>query len=68
MKIEQSNILRGFDEDLRKGLAAEMTKRGITLRFETQITSIERAGDSFGAKLTSGETGSPLALVQSIDA
>jgi glutathione reductase (NADPH) len=36
-------FLRGFDDDLRFALAAEMRKRGIDLRFETLISHIERS-------------------------
>ena len=35
--------MRGFDDDLRVKLAAEMRKRGIDLRFETTVT-IDRTG------------------------
>jgi glutathione reductase (NADPH) len=35
-------FLRGFDDDLRIALAAEMRKRGITLRFQTTVSRIER--------------------------
>ena len=33
-------FLRGFDDDLRAALAAEMRKRGIDLRFDTTIVAI----------------------------
>jgi glutathione reductase (NADPH) len=35
-------FLRGFDNDLRLALAAEMSKRGIDLRFETLVSRIDR--------------------------
>jgi glutathione reductase (NADPH) len=37
-------FLRGFDDDLRFVLAAEMRKRGIDLRFETLVSRIEQNG------------------------
>jgi glutathione reductase (NADPH) len=36
-------FLRGFDDDVRFALAAEMRKRGIDLRFETLISRIDPA-------------------------
>ena len=39
-------FLRGFDDDLRAALAVEMRKRGIDLRFETQVARIDREGES----------------------
>jgi glutathione reductase (NADPH) len=38
-------FLRGFDDDVRKALADEMRKTGIDLRFDANVTAIERAGD-----------------------
>jgi glutathione reductase (NADPH) len=37
-------ILRGFDEDLRKGVEAGMEERGVKFIYETTITSMRRAG------------------------
>jgi glutathione reductase (NADPH) len=37
-------ILRGFDEDLRKGLEAGMADRGIRFIYETTIRSMRKAG------------------------
>jgi len=42
-------FLRGFDDDVRVTLAEEMRKRGITLRFDTLIEEIGRAGDRLSA-------------------
>jgi glutathione reductase (NADPH) len=44
-------FLRGFDDDLRVKLAAEMRKRGIDLRFETTVTRIDRT-DSADVRVT----------------
>ena len=35
-------FLRGFDDDVRAGLADEMRKRGVDLRFDTGVTAIGR--------------------------
>ena len=43
-------ILRGFDDDLRSHLAAEMKKKGIEIRTNADIQSIERSGD--GVRIT----------------
>jgi len=47
-------FLRGFDDDIRKTLADEMRKRGIELRFNADITKIEKAGTVLRATLTDG--------------
>ena len=38
-------FLRGFDDDIRRGLAEEMRKRGVDLRFDTNVAAIERVAD-----------------------
>jgi glutathione reductase (NADPH) len=50
-----SLFLRGFDQDLRRGLAEEMTKRGIELRFNTEVTAVEKGEQGLIAKLHNGE-------------
>ncbi|GAB4233079.1 MAG: glutathione-disulfide reductase [Methyloligellaceae bacterium] len=49
-------ILRGFDDDLRDGLAEEMRKRGIDIRVNTQVTEIKPHGDGYRLSLSTGET------------
>jgi glutathione reductase (NADPH) len=49
-----SLFLRGFDDDCREALAEEMIKRGIDLRFKTDIEGIERIGNRLRATLTTG--------------
>ena len=49
-------FLRGFDEDVRKFLAEEMQKKGIKLKFETNIDSIEKTDNQLLATLTDGST------------
>ena len=47
-------ILRGFDDDLRDHLTAEMTKKGIDVITGQVFTSIEKHGDMLHGRLTSG--------------
>src|SRR5262249_2292728 len=49
-------FLRGFDDDLRTGLAAEMRKRGIDLRFDVSIAAIDRGNGSLRARLSDGRS------------
>jgi glutathione reductase (NADPH) len=47
--IRADNILRGFDSDVRDALAGEMEKKGITIRRECVVESIE--GGEHGYRL-----------------
>lgn len=47
-------FLTGFDEDIRETLAVEMRKKGIDLRFNSQIEKIEKVRDGVRATLTDG--------------
>jgi len=49
-------ILRGFDDDVRNTLAAEMVKKGIRLRVETTIDHIEKTASGLALRLSGGET------------
>jgi glutathione reductase (NADPH) len=49
-------FLRGFDEDVRTHLAEQIGVRGIDLRFETNVVSIEKRGQGIVASLTDGST------------
>jgi glutathione reductase (NADPH) len=44
-------FLRGFDDDVRSFLAAEMRARGVDLRFEAEVVSIEKAPGGLRVKL-----------------
>ena len=48
-------VLRGFDDDLRGHLAAEMGKSGITLRLSAEIDRIDRVGHALAVTLADGE-------------
>ena len=49
-------FLRGFDDDLRPFLAEEMSKKGVELRFNTNVTEITTEGSQFRVKLDNGST------------
>ena len=48
-------ILRGFDQDLRQHLAAEMEKKGVDIRCNTDVRDILRSGDGVRVTLTDGK-------------
>ncbi|MFN4142317.1 glutathione-disulfide reductase [Aestuariivirga sp.] len=47
-------ILRGFDDDIRNHLAGEMKKKGIEIRTQANVASIERSGDGVRVGLNDG--------------
>jgi glutathione reductase (NADPH) len=47
-------ILRGFDDDVRSHLAAEMKKKGIEIRTHVDVTDIARSGDGVRVGLNDG--------------
>ena len=47
-------FLRGFDDDVRKTLASEMRQRGLDLRFDANVASIEKASSGLCATLADG--------------
>ena len=46
-------ILRGFDDDVRNFVAAEMAKKGVDVRVRTLVRSLERTAD--GIRVTLGD-------------
>lgn len=54
--IRADNILRGFDIDMRTSLSKEMEKRGITIKSDTEVRSIEKHGDIFFLQLNDGKS------------
>lgn len=51
------HFLRGFDDDVREFLAVEMRKKGVDLRFNTNISCVEKNADgSLTATLEDGTT------------
>ena len=47
-------ILRGFDEDMRRGLEAGLTERGVRLIYQTTIKSLAKTGDEVTATFSDG--------------
>lgn len=47
-------FLRGFDGDVRQHVAEEMSRKGVTLRFGTNIESIAASADGYDLTLTDG--------------
>lgn len=47
-------VLRGFDEDIRRGLEAGLTERGIRLIYNTSISSLTKSGDDIEATFSDG--------------
>jgi glutathione reductase (NADPH) len=47
-------ILRGFDDDVRSHLAAEIKKKGIEIRTHSDVAKIERSGDGVRVTLNDG--------------
>src|SRR2546421_6343134 len=48
------NILRGFDEDVRKHVRSEMEKRGITILTGCTVDRVEKHGKEFSPHLSDG--------------
>ncbi|WP_437587225.1 glutathione-disulfide reductase [Sorangium sp. So ce1000] len=48
------HLLRGFDDDVRAFLAAELQKKGLDLRLGASVESIARRGDALSATLADG--------------
>jgi glutathione reductase (NADPH) len=49
-------ILRDFDMDIRDGLAEAMRNRGVDLRMETDVASVEREGQGYRVRLKRGDS------------
>ena len=47
-------ILRGFDDDMRAHLSAEMQKKGIEIRTRADVSKIEKSGDGVRVTLEDG--------------
>jgi glutathione reductase (NADPH) len=56
MLIRGDTVLRGFDDDVRSALTAEMRKKGIQIRCETRVEDIEKRGDALSLMTAEGET------------
>ena len=49
-------LLRGFDEDVRRFLCAEMTKAGVEIHFNAEMVGVVRTDDGLRVTLRDGET------------
>ncbi len=54
--MRASNVLRGFDEDMREGLREEMSRAGVQLRFGCLPKRIDKIGGNLRVELSDGET------------
>ncbi|MGY4470633.1 pyruvate/2-oxoglutarate dehydrogenase complex dihydrolipoamide dehydrogenase (E3) component [Bradyrhizobium sp. LB9.1b] len=50
------NILRGFDEDVRTHVRAEMEKQGITILTGCTVAKVDRHGEEFTTHLSNGSS------------
>ncbi|MGJ5134974.1 glutathione-disulfide reductase [Bradyrhizobium oligotrophicum] len=50
------NILRGFDEDVRRHVRSEMEKEGITILTGCTVTSVDRHGQDYTTHLSNGSS------------
>jgi glutathione reductase (NADPH) len=50
------NVLRGFDEDVRTHLRAEMENRGITILTGCTVTKVDKHGESYTSHLSNGSS------------
>lgn len=55
LAVRGDNILRGFDADVRSSLSEEMRKRGVQLRCEALVRSVERCGEGLSVRLAGGD-------------
>ena len=53
--IRGTDVLRGFDEDVRTFLGQQIERRGITLRRETVVRSLEKTNEGITVNLGDGE-------------
>lgn len=49
-------FLRGFDQDIRRFVADDMARRGVHLRFNTEVEAVEARGQGRCLRLAGGET------------
>ncbi len=48
-------FLRGFDDSVREFVKEELPKKGVTLRFETQVERVEKAGEGLQVVCADGD-------------
>lgn len=47
-------LLRGFDPDIRRALGSEMSRKGIDIRFNQNVSEVEKYADGFQLRLDNG--------------
>ena len=55
-------VLKGFDEDVRSFIAAEMTKTGVHFKFKTEVESITKTAQGLHVKLKGDGDGESLTV------
>lgn len=50
-----ANILRGFDDDVRTHLHAELERRGMTITTRDTVAAVEKVADGYAVALTGGK-------------
>ncbi len=53
--IRRGQVLRGFDQDVRAALSQELEKKGIKIRRECTVRSVEKTAAGFTVALDAGE-------------
>ena len=53
--IRTGHLLRGFDQDVRATLGEELEKKGITIRRDCQIRSVEKTGGVYSVVFDKGD-------------
>lgn len=56
MSYRGDKLLRGFDRDVREFVAQEMVKKGIDIRFDSDVTRVEATADGYLAHTAEGQT------------
>jgi glutathione reductase (NADPH) len=51
-----AQVLRGFDDEIRHFVAAEMGKHGVDLRLHSDVAEIQRAASGLQVRLANGDT------------
>lgn len=51
----RDQVLRGFDQDVRQHISDEIIKAGIDLRVNTEVSAIEKVGDTLKVTLSTNE-------------
>ena len=49
-------VLRGFDQDIRKHISNEIVKAGIDLRVQTEVAAIKKVADGYQVQFNNGDT------------